>query len=1447
MKIKKEPGIQRRTKKTISYIYICLLIISFCLSYPVDASDGPLLKLSFDGDLQDSSGNNFDGIWDGNGSFAPGKSGQAAVFTPDNGNTVVINHDAELGGMEQITITVWAKKNNPSSTGVLIRKHMHYSLSVGDNSVNSYVGSSSNELGRANVFDASLVNDTNWHYYVLTYDGSMVRLYIDNQQVAEKPLTGDVLNDGYDIKIGPFDGLIDELSIYTENIDVQPPTIPQGLSGSVFSHSEIRLSWSESSDNIGVEGYRIYRNDQLIFETAETFYNDMGLDEKNDYEYKVTAYDENNNESLPSEAISLRTYAQNNNAPTISSMNTIQINEGDALSYIIPASDIDGDPIFFSCKNLPAGSTLDAETGEFSWRPVYSQAGTYEIPITVSDLRLETTDNLNVVVNDTPSDSKIRIEPGDLVEVGEEVYFDAMQYYDHGDDAEYRWNFGDGYAMEPGTPAYNFRDSGTACTHYFMKPGSYEVVLTIVKDDEILATDSVFVAVKGEEPVAGFEVWHAPFRSRVSQRVYIQIPQNINVHRVTASLKGEKGFDHKYLDVTNPAAEESFRLVNKDLIADKYVLEVKLFDSKGDCISLIREKYNKTIDGAPKIGVNEDNAYMIDGKDLFFPITPFMMNKGNEIWPKMYINTFHTEGWYESHNADTWNDYVKTAYDKGLYAIGPERWDGKVSRLQERYARNSNVDKIEEYVLKSKDLPGMFGWCWDDEPTLGGTTGYIPPQVHAAWSYRTHMHDDYHHPVVLQMYGFGYLPYYNPLSPDRISGYDFLSSAQQFGGKKAFVADGTGSDIYPFFAASHVAFDSSERGLYDLWVEALQNQVKLNYDMIPVTLFVGTQCIMAPEKLNDLSKWQAGPTPEFVRMETWLGVINGAKGINYFHAFSPTPADNMSVLGEFREVVEDLAPVILGPVPERTVTDSANERGNRVDTMIRETNEDIYIFASRLSEPESQWDEVFEPETIEVEFQVSDLTNTSFAYEELEKYRWTYDCFDVTESTNKFSGVLSQVPLRPDTVCITVVKSIDPDKPLILIDRMTGKEYDYPTHSMGNLINLYDDGTGNLESDKFGVSGTINYETGDFEINFPNPIPAGERYVRVGYSKENRAARIIDINNDGTFIDTFERNDVRIYRITKQAEPYIMQQPLSKTITEGSDIELKVLAGGTPELRYQWYFNGDIIENASSYTLDITNVQVDDGGEYFVEIKNDLGSVISDTVTLTVTDPLPQVLEFNCITEFYSNYLSWKNPANQAGNWDSIIIVRKEGSEPTGPDDGEIIYDGIGCSLIDKNLSDGDYYYAAYTYMDFTTNTLYSEPIHRSVSIPEMFNKDYLLVKSYQDQINENPMIIGQNTEGDSYSLWNTSSINIGKGPGGNNTGLWIYSDIVGTNPGQAPTDSKIVSARLVFNVEDSNLIDSETNEGNSINHPHSINIYRITDPQGLGTPHYADESGMRV
>jgi len=89
--------------------------------------------------------------------------------------------------------------------------------------------------------------------------------------------------------------------------DTTAPTTPTGLAASPASSSQILLSWSASTDNVAVTGYKIFRNATLIGTSATPSFSDSGLTASTLYTYTVAAYDAAGNVSAFSDPSAVST------------------------------------------------------------------------------------------------------------------------------------------------------------------------------------------------------------------------------------------------------------------------------------------------------------------------------------------------------------------------------------------------------------------------------------------------------------------------------------------------------------------------------------------------------------------------------------------------------------------------------------------------------------------------------------------------------------------------------------------------------------------------------------------------------------------------------------------------------------------------------------------------------------------------------------------------------------------------------------------------------------------------------------------------------------------------------------------------------------------------------------------------------------------------------------
>jgi chitodextrinase len=97
-----------------------------------------------------------------------------------------------------------------------------------------------------------------------------------------------------------------------------PPTVPANLSVTSTTSSTVSLSWTPSTDNVAVAGYKIYRGGVQVGTSGTSSFADTGLAPLTTYSYRVSAYDAAGNNSAQSSAVNAATLlAQDTTPPTV--------------------------------------------------------------------------------------------------------------------------------------------------------------------------------------------------------------------------------------------------------------------------------------------------------------------------------------------------------------------------------------------------------------------------------------------------------------------------------------------------------------------------------------------------------------------------------------------------------------------------------------------------------------------------------------------------------------------------------------------------------------------------------------------------------------------------------------------------------------------------------------------------------------------------------------------------------------------------------------------------------------------------------------------------------------------------------------------------------------------------------------------------------------------------
>ena len=120
-----------------------------------------------------------------------------------------------------------------------------------------------------------------WQHLAATFDGATARYYVDGVEVASRAFSGSVGNSNSwrigaygSVAGGFFDGLIDEIRVYDRALGaseivadrdtplgiVTPgaPTEPGDLTVTESTQTSVSLSWTASTDDVGVAGYTVY-------------------------------------------------------------------------------------------------------------------------------------------------------------------------------------------------------------------------------------------------------------------------------------------------------------------------------------------------------------------------------------------------------------------------------------------------------------------------------------------------------------------------------------------------------------------------------------------------------------------------------------------------------------------------------------------------------------------------------------------------------------------------------------------------------------------------------------------------------------------------------------------------------------------------------------------------------------------------------------------------------------------------------------------------------------------------------------------------------------------------------------------------------------------------------------------------------------------------------------
>lgn len=315
------------------------------MSHAIPALSSPGMILNWKMDegggltLSNSSGTSNVGALKNGAAFALRDAGYALSFAALDGrydDRVVL---APLTGTfsDQFSISLWMRSNDPARRGAL------FSYAVNKPAVSPHEFSLIDPANLtlfvrgSSVATNVAVNDGTWHHIVTTWSNTNgeYRLFVDGTLEAEGFLphhavlaTNGILVLGQDqesygggfLTSKAYIGELDDLRVYARALsaaeaqwlfnpvaDTTPPSRPTELAGTAVTATQVNLTWSPSSDDQGVAGYRIWRNDVALGTVAETKFADFNAPVGTSNTYILRAFDVLGNESADSEAITVVT------------------------------------------------------------------------------------------------------------------------------------------------------------------------------------------------------------------------------------------------------------------------------------------------------------------------------------------------------------------------------------------------------------------------------------------------------------------------------------------------------------------------------------------------------------------------------------------------------------------------------------------------------------------------------------------------------------------------------------------------------------------------------------------------------------------------------------------------------------------------------------------------------------------------------------------------------------------------------------------------------------------------------------------------------------------------------------------------------------------------------------------------------------------------------------
>jgi PKD repeat protein len=206
--------------------------------------------------------------------------------------------------------------------------------------------------------------------------------------------------------------------------------------------------------------------------------------------------------TLSGSASTAITVGNQNQNPIVTAPATASVDEGSLLSFVVSATDADGDDVTLSAPILPLGASFTdggagSMTGTFSWTPGFNQAGPYSVTFNGSDGNGGSgSASTSITVNNVNRAPTANANGPYNGVIGINIAFSSAGSSDpDGDALTYAWDFGDLSGSTQPNPS-----------HAYAAAGVFNVTLTVSDPSLLSDTDPTTATISDVFGASAFAV-----------------------------------------------------------------------------------------------------------------------------------------------------------------------------------------------------------------------------------------------------------------------------------------------------------------------------------------------------------------------------------------------------------------------------------------------------------------------------------------------------------------------------------------------------------------------------------------------------------------------------------------------------------------------------------------------------------------------------------------------------------------------------------------------------------------------------------------------------------------------------------------------------------------------------------------------------------------------------